>query len=319
MELKQDDFFDEMIETQAPVAANGEVAEVTLPFPEKDYDKKGKLKRVRGRMLKKLLKSEAKHYLPVTLCIMGLLLITGIFCGVGLRRTQFTDDPTGNTPFFDIMEITSLLLFIGCCFGALVFATVYPISRYEKNFFQNEGYLTFSIPASMEEQVLAKRIAAAICSYATSIVLILSIFLAILVSGEGLIVFEDLGRMQIFASQNDAYMEGGHAAAYMLESLLSAIISGVMVPSVFAVLTCLFSKISGKKKTGLIILLIFAAAIVFDSISAALLTGAGESIFPQTPAWAHVLVWLSILAEGAVTVGCICFEIWYLKHKLDLK
>ncbi len=331
MELKNDGVFEEFsVQKEVPASATNaeggisttsirgeELPPVKLPFPEKDYNKKGELKKVRGRMLKKLLKSEFKHYLPLTLCFMGLLLLTSIFCGVGLRKMVFLDETT-NTPFFDIVSLTSILLFIGCCVGAAVFTAVYPIARYEKNFFQNEGYLTFSVPASMEEHVLAKRIMAVLCTCAMAIVLILSIVLALVIGG--LAWFEEgfFGE-QIFAFQNDAYMKGGHAVAYIIESILSALVGAVMLPSVYGVFTCLFSKLAGKRKTGFVILLIFLAVGIFDSLSASFLTGARESLFPQTAAWAHILCWLGIVAQAAITVGCVCFEVWFLKRKLDLK
>ncbi len=295
-------------------AFTGKNAPVKFPFPPKDYDKKGNLKKVRGRMLKKLIKNEIKHYLPFTLGFMGLLLLTGIFCGLGMRDA-FQSDPAREGVFPEIVNVTSLFLFIGCCMGALIFALAYPISRYEKNFFQNQGYLTFSIPASMEEHVLAKRIVAVLCAYAMSIVLVISVFLAVLCSGE--MRWETPWGEGIFALSNEVYLKGGHAVAYMLESLLSAMIGGIMAPSVFAVLACLLSKASGKRKVGLIILLIFLGTTILDVFSATFLTT--DNIFPRTVAWAHISIWLSIVLEGAIAAGCILFEIWYLKHKLDLK
>ncbi len=295
---------------EPPKSAFTEKSEpVKLPFPPKDYDKKGNLKKVRGRVLKKLIKNEIKHYLPFTLGFMGMLVLTGIFCGIGLRGLDFTSDVT------NIVNLTSLLLFIGCCVGALAFTAAYPIARYDKNFFKNEGYLTFSIPASMEEQVLAKRIVAVLCAYAMSIVLVLSVFLAVLCAGE--MSWELPWEAGIFALSNEVYLKGGHAVAYMLESLLSAMVGGILTPSVFAVLACLLSKASGKRKVGLIILLIFLGTTVVDVFSATFLTT--DNIFPRTVAWAHISIWLSILLEGAIAAGCILFEIWYLKHKLDLK
>ncbi len=297
------------------VLPQGEPAKVVLPFPPKDYNKKGELKKVRGRMLKKLLKAEWKHYLPFTLGFMGLLLLTGIFCGIGLRSMDLANEPTANVIMPDTLSITSILLFAGRAVGAVVFAAAYPIARYEKNFFQNEGYLTFSIPASMEEHVAAKRIAAVIVSYAMSVVLVLAVFLAVLISGD--MNWEGPVSEGIFTMVNEVYLTGGHAVVYILESLLSAMIGGVMMPSLYAVLTCLLSKSSGKRKTGTTIILVFIGVAILDSISATFLSV--EAILPQTVAWAHISAWLGIVAQIAVTIACICLEIWYLKKKLDLK
>ncbi len=295
------------------VAARKELPPVKLPFPESDYDKKGNLKKVRGRMLKKLLKAEFKHYLPLTLAFMGILLLTAIFCGLGLRSSQGGLEQETYIP--DSAWITSLLLFIGCLVGAVAFAAVYPIARYNKNFFQNEGYLTFSIPASVEEHVFAKRLAAVLCSYAMTLVAIIAIFLAVLISGDmELPNFNEVGIFSIF---NEAYLTGGNAVVHIVECLISAMIGGIMMPSLYAVLTCLLSKSAGKRKTATTIFLVFIGVAILDSFGASFLTT--ENLFPDTALWSHLLAWFSIALQAAFTVGCIWFEIWYLKNKLDLK
>ena len=46
----------------------------SLPFPATDYDKNGKLKKVRGRVLKKLLKYEFKALLkPIFIAAIAIL------------------------------------------------------------------------------------------------------------------------------------------------------------------------------------------------------------------------------------------------------
>ena len=54
-----------------------ETKPVKLAFPEEDYDRNGKLKRVRGRMLKKLLKYEWKGLIPVFL-LLGTALVSSV-------------------------------------------------------------------------------------------------------------------------------------------------------------------------------------------------------------------------------------------------
>ena len=54
------------------------------PFPEEDYNKKGKLRRVRPRILKKLLKYEFKAYLTPMLIMLAALFAHAIaLCVLG--------------------------------------------------------------------------------------------------------------------------------------------------------------------------------------------------------------------------------------------
>ncbi len=321
MELKDDLFENENEKEKRPLptvnqaptyATKEELPSVKLPLPEKDFNKKGKLKKVRGRVLKKLLKQEFRHYLPITLGLMGLLLFTALFCGLSLRSLTKSNADAAMLP--SLFTVSSILLFILCCSGSALFISIYPIARYDKNFFKNEGYLTFSVPVSMEEHVFAKRIAAVVCSYAMAAVIALSIgIIALLVGGTGL--FREIGSFLKMLSGTEVV--GRHVVWYFIELALSALVGGVLTPSLYGALTCALSKITGKQKTWVVILIVFIAAMVLNTFSASNIVYGG--FFPATLAWLHISMWISIIGQILATVACIFFEIWYLKKKLDLR
>ena len=76
MDVNQEEFFEEFKSETAPMV---EDTPIKLPLPDEDFNEFGQVKKVRGRMLKKLLKNEMKHYLPILLGLGGLILLLSIF------------------------------------------------------------------------------------------------------------------------------------------------------------------------------------------------------------------------------------------------
>ncbi len=309
MDVK-DDFFDEPLQNEAPMS---EFAEVPLPFPEKDYNKKGQLKKVRGRVLGKLLKCEFKYYLPIFCTVMALVLFSGVFFSFALRSYLAAMDTeayynASDREFF--LTFFSGLLFVAGCTGGLLYAQIFPVLRYNKNFFQSEGYLTFSVPASVEEHVFAKRIAAIVISLATFFVVALTILFAVLVNG---------GLDNVIEIFKDLFGVTGVSGAFLgIELALSGLFGGLLMISLYAVVSCFLSKSSGKRKMGTTILLVFIGVGILESLLSYLLTF-GEMFFPTTELGMHLFTCLTILVQAALTVVCTLVEIWYLKKKLDLK
>ncbi len=317
MDIEKDVFFEEPIANEGGTYEN---TEVVLPFPPKDFKKNGRLKRLRGRVLGRLLKAELTYYLPILLTVVGLLLFSGLFFGISLRQELKNTDyyDTDHTTMFFV--VTSAMFFLFACVGGFVFMQIYPVVRYNKSFFQNEGYLTFSLPASMEEQVFAKRIAAVACSLIVGLAVALSIGVVMLFNGSFLgELGKDIFNSLLFELE---YAYGANLRAqgwlFIVEAVLSLLIGVVMLPCLYAVLSCLLSKTAGKRKAGLTILLVFIGVGIVQAFLSYLL-GFGEAFLPDTPVGLHISAWISIALELALTVGSILLEIWYLKNKLDLK
>lgn len=150
-------------------------------FPESDVDKHGNLKAVRGRILKKLLKYEFKALFTGMLVLVASLIVCSILLAVQIPILENQDGPTMYGPnempwFFWLTFILAILLNGGVMIGSLIL----PSMRYRKNFFKDEGYLTFSIPASAHEQILAKHISAILCYVAGWLANVISIIIIII-------------------------------------------------------------------------------------------------------------------------------------------
>ncbi len=307
---RQFDFFEE--KSNKNETPRCEDPPISLPFPPEDYNKAGALKKVRGRILKKLLKREIKFYLPLVLVIAGLLLFSALVLSLCIRTDVFSNKEA-NT-FVMIVTITSALVFMFSCVGGMSFAVIYPMTRYNKNFFQNEGYLTFSVPASMEEHVLAKRISAVLCSMFIGLVVIIGVVLLLLI-GTGTSESLSTGGQVI---ENLIWIELGHFLLFFIEIPLLVVTGFAMAHGLCGAGSCLLSKKSEKGKTLYVVLIIFVANVLM-SVLLPLISTLGIPLIPTTIWGFHLSSWLNIFLQGGVAVGCYFFEVYYLKNKLDLK
>ncbi len=291
-----------------------DMAKVELPFPPKDYTKKGSLKRVRGRVLKKLLKNEWRYYFPITLALMGIVVLVGLVYGFILRKDMTMEEYDAS---FTFVALVGSLVFLLSFAGGILFSQIYPVVRYNKSFFQNEGYLTFSIPASAEEHVFAKRIAAVLCTLGMTAAILLGALLTAWISGglEG--TFEDV-RFELELLFGMDFSSTGDVVLSVIENVLSAIVGLFMLPAAYGAISCVLSKSAGKRKTFTVLVLVFLGVAALESVFSYLLVF-GTAWIPATSAGVHISAWVTLLLESGLTVGCTYFEIWYLKNKLDLK
>ena len=191
MAVNEFDFF----ETDPMYATNAENAEKTataptlksdgmhdtepvkFPIPESDY-KNGKLKKVRGRMLKKLLKYEMEYlFLPV---LIGSILVLVFSLLLGLQiRTLAKGNTEVTAPLFSLF----ITLYGYSAFAMLILPIGLSDRRMRKNFFEGEGAVTFSIPASAEEHLFAKHLATMITGAISFVAVALSFFILLLLIG----------------------------------------------------------------------------------------------------------------------------------------
>ena len=194
-----------------------------FPLPEEDYKPDGRLKPVRKRMLKKLLKYEFRALFPSLAIGVGLVLgfalvlfVSGWFIPTatsGPTQSKMSDYPFYWALAFVLFAISSTFL--------MFVPLVSSYKRYSKSFFQSEGYLTFSVPASVDEHLLAKHISAFVAYMVASFTVAIGILLALIpvLGGE---LFTG-----IFGALGDAFREN---AWLFLSDLLYAIISGLISP-----------------------------------------------------------------------------------------
>ena len=302
MDMMTDDFFDTSAEKgNAPSV-------VSLPFPQIDY-KNGNLKRVRGRMLKKLLKYEYKYALPYLLVAAGVLIFASLLLGVQIFSLQ-KSDTASDTPLF----MLSIILYIYANLAVLIMPIGMAERRFAKHFFGSEGALTLSIPASAEEHILAKHIAVI-----TALAIALgAILIGTIVLGCFTGVFLEITK-GVFQGIGQAFKAKPLLSlAFTLEGLIFFAEVLVLLPCACGAFSCLMQKYTDKKRFGVTLLVVFVVMFSTSACETLFLTSSAVQLL-QTVAGMQLLVWLVLLINAGLISLCIWFELRTLKYNVNLK
>lgn len=105
------------------------------------------------QMLGKLIKYDLRYGIRIFILIHAILVIS---CTLGrflfMNRLDFHSDPAGLVSSLIVFSSLFILLFVAVNFGLYALLIV----RFYKNLFTDEGYLTWTLPASPTQQLWAK-------------------------------------------------------------------------------------------------------------------------------------------------------------------
>lgn len=185
-------------------------------------------------MLGKLIKYDLKYGVRIFILIHSILLIA---CILGrffiLNKIDFNSEPTALTSLLLLLLTVFILLFTAVFFGLYALLVV----RFYKNLFTNEGYLTWTLPASPTQQLWAKIISgAAWCALDT---IICTISLIILVSGKNVTIAYAQVAPEITKSLG---MSVSRFGLYMLVFMLLGTISCIIIMYLSVAIGQLFSS-----------------------------------------------------------------------------
>lgn len=140
-------------------------------------------------MLKKLIKYEnksvSKILVPLIIGVIVLSLISSLMLMVTNKLSyNYVESSSQFTPLKLLQTITGVMTtFTFIAIAASVFISLFILlQRYYKNFFGDEGYLTFTLPVKTEQLTLAKFITALLWLLVVGAAIIISIFIFILFS-----------------------------------------------------------------------------------------------------------------------------------------
>ena len=290
-----------------PEEKEGE-SEKNLPFPAEDY-KDGKLKPVRKRMLKKLMKYEFRALFPYVLTLVVLLFAFAIVFGVHIRLAQ------------NVKKLKPWLVLTGMLYGFTnfgLFIVTYSTAhkRDKKNFFSDEGSLTFSIPASAEEHILAKHLSTLVCMAISwgSMVLSGAIFGLITTGWK---TFSWIGPS--FRLYGEAFQaEPAHVLFFTIELFLLSALFIPLIPCLMGAGTCWGQKHNEKSRFRKRILYIIVGVIIYQTIQILLFT-TGILSFVFSEVGIHLFLWFWVLIEAGATVWAYWYERKTLKNNLNLQ
>lgn len=119
-------------------------------------------------MVKKLYKHEFLAWLRVMPLIFGILLAVA---GVNRVIQFFESDAT----YYTIINVSGIIMYVIALLVCLAAPIVFGVTRYYKNLFTGEGYLTFTLPVSTTQHLWTKTLTALCFSVASLLVALLSV------------------------------------------------------------------------------------------------------------------------------------------------
>lgn len=190
-------------------------------------------------MLRKLLKYDLKAVLKLW-WIPALAAILLALVGAGCMRITTSDRPINSMIVF-VAGMTELVVQLGIMAFGLI-ASIITYGRFYKNFFTDEGYLTFTLPVTRGQLLTSKLVTQVLVSFLTGLVTYLSMFL-----------MESLGTagfFDMFKETGEAESSGGPSGGWILLYLVELLLI-LGVGSLFSVLftdCCItFGSIIAKK------------------------------------------------------------------------
>ena len=285
-------------------------------LPESDYAPSGNVRKVRGRILSKLLKYEFKAIVKPLIVVWAILFaLSALLFFLGFSIKDTTADTEESAEMFWVFAFFPYLYAVG---AALVTPMVVSSKRYTSHFFGKEGYLTFSIPASAEEHLLAKRLSALAVMAISVAAVALSLALAMSSFGIRTGIGVELNALvvEIFQLAAEAE-ETGSLIWLIVEGALSGIVGTVALFCLLGAGCCW--KHRGVKKWMIFVcaLVVYAVLALSQNVSLRLLQSGALDVYGS--ATIHIANWLQILCSVGIAVFATMYELRTLKKKLNLK
>lgn len=214
-------------------------------------------------MLNKLLKYDFKAILKYW-CIAALSSVVLSFGG-GWCITVFASEKELPTALY----IVSVLLMIVVVLGLLVFSilsVIFVFSRFYKNFFTDEGYLTFTLPVKRGQLLNSKLISSTVTMIITYLVLMIDVVIMLVFAFKDEIFTSDVWYNVKLIMEDMLDTLGIYFYAYVLEAVILAVL--LVVFSTLFLFCCITigSIIAKKAKVITSIGIYYAANSVFSFV-----------------------------------------------------
>lgn len=274
-------------------------------------------------MLKKLLRYDFKSLLKfwwiAAVSTVGLALLGG------WSITIFDSDK--DLP--EMLYIVAMLAAIIAVLGGVAFAIMTVIllfSRFYKNFFTDEGYLTFTLPVKRSSLLNSKLISGTATVLMTGFVIVVDILIALCIAYHEYIFTQEFWS-DLFKAIADYFERyGGYAVFAIVQSIVSALLT-VVISVLFAYCCITIASIIAKKAkviTAIAIYYIANSTVVFGLTMYNLFAmGTLYDWIYDLPAYYEnptmALVTLcSLLFKGIFCAVLYVFQYWMLDKKLNL-
>ena len=273
-------------------------------------------------MLKKLLKYDLKAVLKYW-WIAALSSVALSFAG-GWSISVFVNEKELPIALYVVATIVAIAVVLGISMFFFVTA-IFIYTRFYKNFFTDEGYLTFTLPVKRTQLLNSKLITSIITSSLTGLIVVIDFFIAIFIGTADLVSKDDLlliwDEFSHIPTDNMIYL-----VIFVIEALLLLLLCEILAALfVFSCIT-VASIITKKAK----IITAIGIYYVANSVSSSLLSifwlfGVGSigywmDSIPENyvfPVFA-LLLFMCILFMGILCTAFYSLQYWMLDRKLNL-
>ena len=268
-------------------------------------------------MVKKLLKYEftamLRKQLPLILIVLGTAALN--------RILQFFE--SGHSTYQILFWSSAVLLAVSCV--VLTAGTLWIIvSRFYKNMYTNEGYLTLSLPVTADQHLFCKLLTAVCCS----VIAVLTCMLAASLAMVWDMLWEVVKAGRYLFRQAAGVIGKGHLSMYTLEFAIAMILNSCK--TILVLYACVSLGQLGKKNknrparaVGFFFIYYFAVqalgtiiVIIFAVLElSGVLEAVGEWIAHHARAFIHLLLCFGILWSAGFSV----LYYWICRHVLTKK
>ncbi len=263
-------------------------------------------------MVKKLMKYDFLSYmrklLPMELILLGVALLT--------RLVLFFEDRS--SPVYIIVFTSSMIAYVITMIVCLIWSFAAVVTRFYRNMFTSEGYLSFTLPIKSTQHLESKLISGVCVIFITVLNAIISFF--VVMSGDPAIeIVKALNYLGIRAVDS----LGAHFWFYALEIILYVVLSTVSTILLFYACICI-GQLAKKSKVLIAFLVYFAQYFVTQVVETFLIVILSTTGFywdlinwftENVREGFHVLGWISILFT--VTLSAIYYLV--CAHIMDKK
>ena len=170
-----------------------------------------------GKLLKYELKATARYFVPLLATFGGITLLFKLF----MMMIGFGNDPLRMT--FSIFIVT---IYVVAVIALFLMCFIISFYRFYKNFYTDEGYLSFTLPVSVNLQILSKLLISIFWVVISSVAFMFSIFIFL----AGTPYWTDFCQVLSLSFQEFNKIDPGIRFLFITETLSALILNAISSP-----------------------------------------------------------------------------------------
>lgn len=160
-------------------------------------------------MVRKLIKHDIRAFARTMLPVEIIVVALGLFC----RFIQFFES---RSTAYIIAQFSAVGAFVIAILAALFMAFFTGVSRFYKNLFTNEGYLSMTLPVTPAQHILSKTVVSMIFTAITCLVIVLSVSVSMM----GDLLFETVKAGNYLLGKLIRLIGGANFTFYTIEAVV---------------------------------------------------------------------------------------------------